>query len=220
MTKLDLRGHRFERLTVIDAAGSDNRKLLWLCLCDCGTRTVVKAVRLRSGHTKSCGCLHVERASERGRANTTHGKATSPVYRTWLNIKRRCENPRSTGYENYGGRGIAVCERWQTFQNFLADMGEPPAGMSIDRIDVHGHYEPANCRWATATEQSRNARSNRSLTFRGRTLCVSEWAEVLGVSPYLIFGRLRLGWPVDRALTEPSRFCVPRQIPQRNGDLA
>lgn len=220
MTKLDLKGHRFERLTVIESAGSFNRKLFWLCRCDCGTRAVVKAVRLRSGHTKSCGCLQVERAAERGRANVTHGKARSRTYRIWRALKNRCENPKNPAYKYYGGRGIAVCERWKFFPNFLADMGEPEDGLSIDRIDSNGPYEPANCRWATATEQSRNTRWNRNITFQDRTLCVSEWAGIFGVTSQIIFSRLKRGWPVDRALTEPPKFIVSRQIPQHNGDLS
>lgn len=117
------------------------------------------------------------------------------------------------GYANYGGRGITVCERWEKFENFLADMGEPPPGMELDRIDVDGNYEPSNCRWATEAEQVRNRRrakrSTNMLTFRGETLCISDWAKRTGIKRRCIHDRLsKMNWSVEDALTRPVEIHV------------
>ncbi len=118
----------------------------------------------------------------------------------WTSMKQRCRNPNSTGYALYGARGIQVCERWNKFANFLADMGEAPDGMTIERIDNNGHYEPNNCRWATLTEQNRNQRTNRLITIDGETLCVTAWAERFGIDPFRIYQRLDDGWPPEKAV--------------------
>ena len=131
--------------------------------------------------------------------------STTPTYQTWMNMRARCTNPRNTGYENYGGRGIQICPRWQeSFENFLADMGAKPNGMSLDRINNGGNYEPDNCRWATRTEQNNNSRQVRLITFRGKTQRLSDWAAEIGCSLSRMHQRLKL-WPLDRALTEPVR---------------
>lgn len=129
-------------------------------------------------------------------------------YTTWQNIKERCGNPRNTKFANYGGRGIAVCERWkESFQAFLDDMGlRPSAKHTIDRIDSNGAYEPGNCRWATWTEQQRNRANNRILTAFGKSLCIAEWAELLGVRRMTISRRVnQLGWSDEEALSIPVR---------------
>lgn len=126
-------------------------------------------------------------------------------YRSWLAMRQRCSNRRTVGWAVYGGRGIRVCDRWQhSFAAFLQDMGpKPTAAHSIDRRDPDGDYAPDNCRWATKLTQARNCRSNRYVTFAGRTLCVSEWAEVTGLSANLIRARLNLGWSASKTLTTP-----------------
>ncbi len=126
-------------------------------------------------------------------------KGQSPTYNSWCGMKHRCTD---LEYQNYGGRGITVCDRWLKFENFFEDMGERPEGMTLDRIDNDGDYKPGNCRWATRKEQHRNRSDNHLLTFKGETHCMSEWAEVLRVPRDRIRGRIRNGWTVERTLTE------------------
>lgn len=125
-------------------------------------------------------------------------RAASPTYSSWAAMLKRCANPNATGYEHYGGRGIRVCEAWQAFENFLADMGERPVGMTLDRIDVNGNYEPGNCRWATRKQQERNTRQTRWLDYDGRKWCATDLAEHLGVARHVLYGRIGRGWPPER----------------------
>ena len=149
-------GDRFYRLTVIGRSDRrDGKNTCWHCRCDCGRETVVSTGQLRRGTSKSCGCLAIELA----RARKEHGMADTPVYRVWQAMKNRCYNPKQRAYPYYGGRGISVCGRWrESFSSFLSDMGMPPTGMSLDRIDNDGNYEPGNCRWATTLQQRHNRR--------------------------------------------------------------
>jgi hypothetical protein len=117
---------------------------------------------------------------------------------------KRCTNPNFKRYQDYGGRGIKVCDRWMDFANFYADMGDAPPGMSIDRIDNDGDYTPENCRWATTKQQCNNKRNNRILTLNGVSLTATQWCERIGLSQQTLASRLRAGWPVERALTEPA----------------
>ncbi len=122
----------------------------------------------------------------------------------WMTMRQRCRDTNAKDYARYGGRGIKVCERWESFENFLADMGERPAGMSIERDDNDGDYTPDNCRWATRSEQQRNRRSNVLLTHDGVTLCVAEWAIRTGINRMTLHTRIDRGWPTDKALTTPT----------------
>jgi len=135
----------------------------WVCQCSWGSdpRPVLQASLLNSS-SKSCGCLKNEMTSG---INRKHGMSETKEYNTWCLMKRRCNNPKEVGYKYYGGRGITVCDRWlESFQNFYEDMGKCPEGMSLDRIDVNGNYEPSNCRWATHSEQSYNQRRRKDNT--------------------------------------------------------
>ena len=150
-TTIDIAGQTFGHLTALkpSALRSDN-KVVWLCICACGTVTTVRGVYLRNGHTRSCGC-------RRGGYKEAPFSGTA-TYGTWRKMHERCSNPKAQNFKWYGGRGVKVCDRWDDFENFLADMGERPDGLSIDRIDPEGNYEPSNCRWADRHTQRINRR--------------------------------------------------------------
>jgi hypothetical protein len=201
-------GDRYGRLVVVEevepAVRTGRTRRAVRCLCDCGNEVVVLLNNMRVGDSSSCGCLHSENSITHGR--TIGGKPGS-TYQIWKAMRQRCTNPSYVGYSRYGGRGISVCERWNSFELFLEDMGERPSGRhSIDRRNNDGNYEPGNCRWATRTEQNRNSIKNRLITLDGITRCLSEWGEFTGIPADVIRYRLdRLGWAVEDALTRPLR---------------
>ena len=217
--KLELAGRRFGRLVVLSEAGRNlDGKVTWLCLCDCGNTTVKSGPRLKSGVNRSCGCLI-------GGRNATHRMKGTRIYRIWANMLSRTRNPNASQYAVYGGRGITVCERWQSFENFYADMGPTyTEGLTIDRINSDGNYEPANCRWATPLEQGRNTRRNKWITYSGHTLIMSEWAAALGIPYKRLVDRDARGWSPERALTEgvPTEHLasVLRELDQNPGSYA
>ena len=184
---VDLSGMAFGKLTVIERAqnGFDGRAW-WMCLCQCGKKHLTSGKRLRAGITKSCGCLHTEQVSRMGKNNITHGMSKTRTWVTWESVRERCLNPNNNAWKDYGGRGIKICKRWDSFENFLADMGERPIGKTIDRVNNNGNYEPSNCRWATSTQQNRNKRNNR--LFGGIT--AAEWSERTGVNYVTLRKRL------------------------------
>ena len=197
----DLTGRRFTRLQVVERIASKGGRR-YACRCDCGMVTPTTAHALVTGKTKSCGCLSRNAFVER---NTQHGMTGTREFDAWANMKSRCNNPRQRDYPSYGGRGIAVCERWNnSFANFLADMGKCPPRMTIDRIDNNAGYSPDNCRWADYRTQNRNYRRNRNLTYRGITMPLVDWADALGMWPESLRYRLKR-WPLERALGEAKR---------------
>ena len=159
--KIEMASKKFNKLTVLHEVGrTKNGRFLWMCECDCGNHTTVDGVNLRSGKTKSCGCLVAEKVKER---NTKHGLSKNPAYSVWKEIRKRTNNPNHKNYSLYGGRGITIDKRWNNFASFLQDMGErPSAKHSIDRVDSDGNYTKENCRWATQSVQVRNRRARAS----------------------------------------------------------
>jgi hypothetical protein len=190
--RYSLAGKTFGKLKVIsaglrkaDGAGTS------VCLCECGNKKTIRNASLRSGRTRSCGCLTLIHGHFKGHIQ-------SRTYRSWATMIQRCFNPKNPYYYLWGGRGIKVCDRWRKFQNFLADMGHRPVGKTLDRKDTNGNYEPTNCRWATPLEQARNSRWAKRLTIAGFTGCLSELAEHFGIQPSTMKGRIRMGWPLEQ----------------------
>ncbi len=160
-----LEGVRFGRLTVLyksDLITSGRGKNHWVCACDCGNTTTCSTSHLKGGDSKSCGCLNIDSIRAR---STVHGharpKQVTKTFFAWQNMLRRCYDNNNAKYHRYGGRGIIVCDRWRKFENFLADMGEKPDGLSLDRINNDGNYEPKNCRWTTQKVQQNNRSNNK-----------------------------------------------------------
>lgn len=186
---IDLVGHRFGRLMVVAPDSVRNYKQMWRCQCDCGNFIRAATGQLRSGNSKSCGCL-------KQNLQTKHGQYRTRTYRIWQAMLNRC---RQTQYEKYYGH-LSVCERWKEFEHFLADMGHAPDTLTLDRIDNSKGYEPANCRWATPTIQARNTRRRKEYEFDGKHMSLIEWAEFLGVKHELLRGRIRRGWEFKDAI--------------------
>jgi hypothetical protein len=151
---IDRTGTRYGRWLLSSYVGASK----WNCVCDCGVLRVVPGRDLVSGKSTSCGCFRDEVCGDRRR---THGSSSTRAYGIWLHMRGRCLNPHNERYALYAGRGISICSRWDSFENFYADMGDPPEGKSIDRIDNDKGYSPDNCRWATQKEQVHNSRSTK-----------------------------------------------------------
>ena len=213
---IDLTGFRFGRWTVVEYKG----KSQWLCKCDCGTVKVVRATHLRSGASKSCGCYGKEKLTIR---NTTHGGNKTSLHYHWLDIKKRCSNPKFRQFKDYGGRGIYVSEEW--INNFPAFRDWSLAngyrkGLTIDRIDNDGPYAPWNCRWVDRVTQNNNKRSNHLLTVNGKTQSITKWSKEFGISESVIRGRLKRGWSEKDSVLIPLRtFNCKHSYQNRNGDL-
>lgn len=187
----DMRGHKIGRLTPLEYVGNS----LWKCLCDCGQFTTVNQRHLNAKRpVRSCGCA----------VRRLRGMHGTPEYTAWVHMVRRCTYKDDQRWQDYGARGISVCQRWlDSFLDFFADMGPRPSPQhSLDRIDNSGNYKPGNCRWATPEQQNRNTRRNRMYSINGETKCLTDWAKQFGVSRDGVDYRLRKGWSFERALTE------------------
>jgi hypothetical protein len=190
-------GQRFGQLVVIERANNvpKARNIMWSCKCDCGNMTTVAASNL--GRTLSCGCLAIDTARALLTGNTnnrTHNMSHTDEHNIWCAMQNRCTNPNAPKYKNYGERGIKICDRWQDFSNFYADMRNRPSKKhSIDRIDNDGNYEPGNCRWVTNIVQSRNKSTNKVVELNGIKLCIVEWCEVMGIRRGKIYEMTKTG---------------------------
>jgi len=205
---IDLTGKKFGKLTVIELADTDAGPKYWKCVCECGNTKTVSGGHLKSGNVKSCGCFLKDSKNTNIRsaiaaakiANTKHGKYGQRVYNTWSGMLGRCNNPSNKDFQSYGGRGIKVSKDWETFQNFYKDMGDPPEGHTLDRIDNNFGYCKENCRWATSITQARNRKNNRNFELSGETKTLAEWCEVFAINYETVTARLRKGLPIAEAL--------------------
>lgn len=180
-------------------SGRGNDRLV-KCLCDCGQEYRARVSSLRSQTVHSCGCDRGPGAKHGCGGGA--GKAPARIYRIWVSMKQRIQNPKNTSYAKYGGRGIGMDPRWEDFAAFYEDMGNPPSDEhTLDRRDNNGGYSKANCRWATPAEQARNRRTNVYLELDGVSKTITDWATELGISPLTLRGRLNAGWPLEEALT-------------------
>ena len=205
VARKDITNQKFGRLTALRIDNSKRSKtctgLYWLCQCDCGNTSIVDGTSLRNGSIKSCGCLKNELASKRFR---THGYGNSKLNMVWQSMKQRCYNPKNKDYKNYGGRNIRVDDRWkesfEEFHDWAITCGYRE-GLSIDRIDVNGNYDPSNCRWVNAKIQANNQRRNRIVIYRGESHTISEWSDITGISSSTLESRINnYHWSDARAL--------------------
>jgi hypothetical protein len=198
---IDIAGKVFGRWTAIKFVHKIGRFHYWLFMCSCGTEKVIYKGHVGSGKglSGSCGCLLKE-------LMTTHGMSKTGIYGVWSTMLNRCRNPKVKSFPEYGGRGITVCERWESFENFFADMGERPfVGAEIDRVDNDHGYSPDNCVWTTKTKNLANTRQNVIIEAFGKSMTESAWAKETGLDRTVISYRIRKGWTPEDALTKPAR---------------
>ena len=201
----DLTGQRFGRLTVLKHVYTLNKRVYWLCKCDCGNEKIINGNSLKRGLTKSCGCLNRELLSLRSK----HGMFGTRIYGIWSSIKQRCFNKNAEKYKIYGGRGITMCEEWKDFKVFYewSKNNGYEDDLTIDRIDSNGNYCPENCKWSTQREQQNNRRNNHLITYNGKTQTIAQWSRELNFKPYLLYLRFKNNWSIERAFTTPVREC-------------
>ncbi len=204
----NISGQKFNRLTAVRPLGRIPRSggIIWETLCDCGKSSKQTVSALIQGKTKSCGCLHSELTTKRLiKQNTTHGLAKTPEHCIWTGIIKRCYNKKCKAYNNYGGRGIGMCDEWRNdFPQFLKDMGPRPSPQhSIERIDNNKGYSKKNCRWATTAEQALNTRRNVRINYDGKNLTVLEWSRITGLKYATILRRVHAGCPTHKLFDKP-----------------
>lgn len=193
-------GQRFGRWVVLATLTGSRTE----CVCDCGTQRVVRTCDIIAGRSKSCGCIAVELNAARVKRHglCSENKRLMDIY---YGMVRRCSNPKSHAFKDYGARGITVCDRWLASPaSFLDDMGPRPPGMELDRENNDLGYSPDNCRWATPKQNARNRRITTFLTHNGETLATSDWADRTGINARQILDRIRAGWSVEKAIFTPS----------------
>ncbi len=214
---LDMTGKVCGRLTVLhrDGSGKDG-KAKWACSCTCGNTVSVVGKKLRTGETKSCGCL---RADTLANLSHRHGMFGTRIYNVWGSMIQRCYDSRNRNYKRYGGKGITVSDSWRKFDGFYADMGDGEAHLSLDRIDNSKGYSKENCRWATRVEQANNRSSNLWFFFEGREQTLASICEGSTTKKYrLTKGRLNRGWSLEDALNKPVDFSTQFKKGDRRGE--
>lgn len=202
MSKSNLLHQRFGRLLVIQEGKIYRGNVKWICKCDCGDVKSILGFNLTGGKTKSCGCWQREKnATLWLKHGDARNKKTSAEYKSWDRMMQRCYNLRHKYYRYYGGRGIKVCAKWHIYKAFLSDMGRRPSAQhTLERINNDSNYEPANCKWATRTEQLNNTRRNKFITYSGKTMTLKQWSREVGINYATLTGRLRRGWTSEEAL--------------------
>lgn len=184
---------KYGRLTLIRfVTRNKNNRRIWLCKCECGVEKEYILDNVKNGNTKSCGCITKELPNA-----TIHGMAGTRVHNIWMDMLKRVTPYYKESFKYYA-RNIKVCNRWQLFENFFADMGHPPNGYSIERINNDGDYSPENCKWASAKEQANNRRSSRLITYKDETLTLQQWANRFNIGSGTIAYRIKAGWPLER----------------------
>lgn len=205
----DLAGKTYGRLTVI----SPSPEYKWLCVCTCGNKRDILASNLKTGTTKSCGCLLGE--SRVTQENITHGLSKHHLYPIWKEVLNRCRNPNNAAFHHYGGRGIDVDPSWLNIENFLQDMGPSfQKGLTLERADNSRGYSKENCKWVTMQEQARNRRNSKFITYKGETKLLIEWCEGLGLKYSTITTRLHRGWTTEQAFELPRGAKSPSNLSQ------
>jgi hypothetical protein len=195
---------QFGRLTFFKTIGrkvfpSGKSATVWWLGCSCGNTVEALTTNVRSGHTKSCGCLEIE---NRKTMNVTHGDEGKRILTIWRGMLQRCHDPKSISYKYYGAKGVRVL--WSSYEEFKRDMGESYRdGLTIGRRESSGHYCKDNCRWETPAQQNRNYSRNVNLTFGGRTMVMTDWAHEFCIKPATLAARLKNKWPLEKALTTP-----------------
>lgn len=210
---IDLSGQKYGKLTVIKRLQNNTHKgSVWLCKCDCGNIVNVWGNCLRSGNTKSCGCLRKEQSHVNGINNIKHGMTDCRLYYIWSGMKSRCYYKQNKCYNIYGKRGIKICDEWLdknmgfvNFFNWSLHNGYND-DLTIDRINSDGDYEPSNCRWVTRLEQSNNLKTNNKITYKHETKTISEWARYYNIKRDTLYYRLKQGWSIEKALLTPTRI--------------
>lgn len=195
-------GDRYGRLVIIKESGSIKYYRNFLCKCDCGNEVIVRLTHMRSGNSKSCGCLQSE---VRKVSSLKHGSSTSRLYRTWNRMRQRCTNPRNNNFLRYGARGISVCKEWDDFMAFekWSHANGYATDLTIDRINNNGNYEPGNCRWTTLAVQMVNKENNVFIEYNGQKKTISMWSRDFGLTQECLGRRLRDGWSMERASQMP-----------------
>lgn len=197
---IDLSGTRFNYLTVLSRGKNIKNKTAWLCICDCGNKTTVRADQLKNNHTVSCG--HIGKINLEKRIK--HGRLNTAAYSVWRSMKARCLGANQKSYKYYGGRGIKISDEWMNFEGFYKDMGDPPRGHSLDRINNNEGYCKKNCRWASTKTQARNKRTNIKIQWQGGLYVLSDLAEILNINVSTFYARIvRYKWDIGKATTFP-----------------